>query len=77
MWITSSYCKADDPMCVQVQFRKSSYSEPRENCVEAALRDGHVLVRDSKDPDGPVLSFTPDEWSAFILGAKDGEFDAP
>ncbi len=33
------------------------------------------LMRDSKDPDGPVLAFTPAEWEAFVLGVKDGEFD--
>jgi hypothetical protein len=25
-------------------------------------------VRDSKDPDGPILIFTPDEWDAFVNG---------
>jgi hypothetical protein len=34
-----------------------------------------VAVRDSKDPDGPALIFTPDEWHAFAAGMKDGEFD--
>ena len=28
----------------------------------------------SKDPEGPVLRFTASEWSAFIAGARDGEF---
>ncbi|HKT05478.1 MAG TPA: DUF397 domain-containing protein, partial [Rugosimonospora sp.] len=32
-------------------------------------------VRDSKDPHGPVLEFTAAEWSAFVDGAKGGEFD--
>jgi hypothetical protein len=36
---------------------------------------GVVAVRDSKDPDGPALIFTPAEWDAFIIGAKEGEFD--
>ncbi len=45
-------------------------------CVEVAGNlPGIVAVRDSKDANGPVLSFTPAEWNAFILGAKDGEFD--
>ena len=35
------------------------------------------LMRDSKKPDGPVLAFTPEEWEAFTLGVKDGEFDLP
>jgi hypothetical protein len=46
------------------------------NCVEACrLADGGMAIRDSKDPAGPILFFTPDEWKAFIGGAKDGEFD--
>jgi hypothetical protein len=32
-------------------------------------------MRDAKDPDGAKLVFTPDEWDAFVLGVKDGEFD--
>lgn len=43
-------------------------------CVEVAYADD-VLVRDSKDPDGPVLRFTPDEWTAFTEGVRGGEFD--
>jgi Domain of unknown function (DUF397) len=35
------------------------------------------LMRDAKNPDGPVLAFTPEEWEAFTLGVKDGEFDLP
>lgn len=45
------------------------------NCVEVNVTDGGIHVRDSKNPDGPVLTFTPNEWDAFIGGAKDGEFD--
>lgn len=33
------------------------------------------LMRDSKNPDGPALAFTPAEWEAFVRGVKDGEFD--
>ncbi|GAA3343396.1 DUF397 domain-containing protein [Amorphoplanes nipponensis] len=46
-----------------------------EAAVEVALLDGGVAVRDSRKPDGDVLFFTPDEWDAFVGGAKDGEFD--
>ncbi|MEU6716155.1 DUF397 domain-containing protein [Nonomuraea sp. NPDC046802] len=57
-------------------WRKASYSSAEgQNCVEVAtLPDEGRAVRDSKEPDGPVLTFTPDEWSAFIKGVKDGEF---
>jgi len=45
-------------------------------CVEVAvLPTGGRAVRDSKDPYGPVLIFTPHEWQCFLDGAKKGEFD--
>ncbi|MDQ0933591.1 DUF397 domain-containing protein [Streptomyces turgidiscabies] len=57
-------------------FRKSSYSQQEGACIEVAVSvgDGRA-VRDSKDKTGPVLFFDRAEWSAFLLGAKDGEFD--
>jgi hypothetical protein len=58
------------------RWRKSSASA-NTGCVEVRLRSGHVEVRDSKAPDAGVLTFRPDEWHAFIAGAKDGEFDLP
>jgi hypothetical protein len=41
----------------------------------AALPDGTVGVRDSKDPHGPILTFTRTELQAWLDGAKRGEFD--
>jgi hypothetical protein len=55
---------------------KSSLSFSNGNCAEiAALPGGGVAVRNSRDPDGPVLEFTPGEWAAFAGGVKAGEFD--
>jgi hypothetical protein len=55
---------------------KSSLSLANGNCVEVAdLPGGTVGVRNSRDPAGPVLRFTPQEWTAFIGGARNGEFD--
>jgi hypothetical protein len=34
-----------------------------------------VVLRDADDPEGAALYYTPDEWEAFVLGVKDGEFD--
>ncbi|RKS71670.1 uncharacterized protein DUF397 [Actinomadura pelletieri DSM 43383] len=34
-----------------------------------------VVMRDAKNPEGPILYFTEAEWDAFIAGVKDGEFD--
>ncbi|HUY50507.1 MAG TPA: DUF397 domain-containing protein [Streptosporangiaceae bacterium] len=50
---------------------KSRYSNGQANCVEVARNlPGSVAVRDSKDPDGPALVFTPAAWSAFTAGIK-------
>jgi hypothetical protein len=58
-------------------WNKSSLSFANGNCVEAdRLSDGHIGVRNSKDPRGAVLRFTPAEWSAFLGGVRNGEFDA-
>ncbi|MET8871187.1 DUF397 domain-containing protein [Nocardia sp. NPDC004604] len=57
---------------------KSSRSGPSKECVEVAhLDSGMVGVRDSKNPAGPALVFTPGEWDAFIAGAKGGQFNRP
>lgn len=42
------------------------------SCVEVGVVIG---VRDSKNPQGPVLWYTQDEWHNFIEGAKAGAFD--
>jgi hypothetical protein len=57
-----------------VPWRKSTYSGAN-GCVEVAFLGDRVAVRDSKDRLGAVLLFTPDEWHAFLGGARDGEFD--
>jgi hypothetical protein len=55
---------------------KSSLSFSNSNCVEVAnLPGGGSGVRDSKDTEGPILRFTPDEWHAFVGGVRNGEFD--
>jgi hypothetical protein len=60
----------------RARWRKSTRSGTSGECVEVADNlPGVVAVRDSRDPDGPVLTFDPAEWRAFIDGARDGEFD--
>lgn len=59
-----------------LSWTKSSLSFANNNCVEVASLPGNKIgIRDSKDADGPVLRFTPDEWSAFLGGVRNGEFD--
>jgi len=60
-------------------WHKSPGSGENNGCVEVAKGTGEyagfIGVRDSKNPDGPALAFTPREWQAFLSGAKDGAFD--
>ncbi|MFF0310201.1 DUF397 domain-containing protein [Streptosporangium sp. NPDC004379] len=78
VWRKSSLSAAQD--CVEVSaWRRSSLSGSGQNCVEVAAGsqpDRLFLVRDSKDPEGPVLSFAPAEWDAFLVTVKSGALDA-
>ena len=55
-------------------WRKSSYSSNTGDCVEVARNlPGVVAVRDSKNPAGPALVFTADEWRTFTSAARAGK----
>jgi hypothetical protein len=55
---------------------KSRRSNANGNCVEMArLADGHVAVRNSRDPEGPALVYTRAEIAALLDGTRDGDFD--
>lgn len=43
-------------------------------CVEVAKVDEQYLIRDSKNPEAAALSFTQEEWDAFVEGVAAGEF---
>jgi hypothetical protein len=60
-----------------LRWRKASYSGSNGGgCVEIARNlPGVVAVRDSKDPDGPVLAFAPDQWRAFTDQVKTDTFN--
>ena len=60
----------------ETAWRKSSRSQYN-SCVEVRFLDDCVPLRNSRDPDGPVLVFTAPEWDAFVEGVKRGEFDRP
>lgn len=58
-----------------LEWVKSSYSGNNGDCVEVAvLPGGGRALRDSKHPGGPALTFTADEFSAFVRGTANGEF---
>lgn len=57
------------------RWRKSMASDSG-GCVEVAYANGVIGLRDSKDQgDGPVHVFTEKEWTAFLTGVANGEFD--
>jgi hypothetical protein len=57
-------------------WRKSSHSGKEGNCVELArMGDGGTALRDSHDPHGPTLRYSANHMAAFLVAAKDGDFD--
>jgi Domain of unknown function (DUF397) len=65
-WRKSSYCAASE--CVEVSdWRKSSFSFSNGNCVEVG---GSIAIRDSQDPEGAVLEFTPAAWKRFTASLR-------
>jgi hypothetical protein len=60
----------------QLHWRKSSYSQGENNCVEIAeATAGGRWLRDTKNRSQPAHYFTASEWMAFVKGVKAGEFD--
>ncbi|GAA0820922.1 DUF397 domain-containing protein [Streptosporangium amethystogenes subsp. fukuiense] len=56
------------------EFRKSSLSGGGNDCVEVATNlPGLIAVRDSKDPAGPMLTFSPMAWNNFLTGIRSEE----
>ncbi|MFI6779141.1 DUF397 domain-containing protein [Nocardia sp. NPDC050412] len=57
---------------------KSSRSGASKDCVEVAFLDtGIIGIRDSKNPTGPALTFTPTEWDTFTAEVQAGAFNHP
>ena len=59
-----------------IEWRISSMCAGNGDCVAVGqLPGGDVLVKDTKDPEGPQLRFDAREWRAFVAGIRAGEFD--
>ncbi|GAA3842536.1 hypothetical protein GCM10022226_76560 [Sphaerisporangium flaviroseum] len=70
-WQKSSFTGSNGGNCVEVAELTGVSDAPGHKAEHAEL----IAVRDSKDPDGPKLFFTPAEWDAFLQGVKASEFD--
>jgi len=44
-------------------------------CLEVAIGEAQVMLRNSTSPEGPEVAVTRDEWQVFLQGAKNGDFD--
>ncbi|MGQ0775977.1 MAG: DUF397 domain-containing protein [Pseudonocardiales bacterium] len=53
-----------------IVWRTSSYSGNGGACVQVASAPDRVLVRDSKDPDGPALAVPTAEWQVFLTTTR-------
>lgn len=72
-----TYENAVAALAATADWHKASFSDDDQNgCVEVGTASGVVGVRDTKlGPASPILAFTEAEWSAFVAGVKDSEFD--
>ena len=65
VWQKSSYSVSNGG-CVEAGWRTSSYSAANGGCVQVATAPARVLVRDSKDPEGPALAVPTPAWRGFL-----------
>lgn len=74
VWTKGTRSGPNDDNCVQVLWRTATCDTA--SCVQVAEVEDQFWVRDTKDQgQGPVLSFSRDEWEMFIAGVKEGQFD--
>jgi hypothetical protein len=55
-------------------WRKASYSATNGECVEIAVVDGRIAVRDSKAINGTILHYEGSDWCRFIERAKRADY---
>jgi len=66
---------SNDLKVSSLQWRKARRSAGNGACVEVSPAGGQILIRDSKDRNGPVMEYSERSWHIFIVGAKTGRFD--
>lgn len=66
---------ADHPLKGHFDESRATWQRAEGSTIEIAFVDDLIGMRNAEDPDGDILIFTEAEWNAFVLGAKDGEFD--
>jgi hypothetical protein len=70
-WRKSSFSSSPQGDCVELAWRKSSFSKTSEgDCVEVSSALPSLLVRDSKNPTGPVLRLPFTQWGSFLSRVK-------
>jgi hypothetical protein len=60
----------DTPHPAPIRWRKPARSGSNGNCVEIAATKMAIAIRDSRDPHGPRLAFTPRQWKAFTAALR-------
>lgn len=68
-WFKSSYSGDEGGQCLEAAYtwRKSSHSGSEGGqCVEVATHPTAIHIRDSKNPEGPALTVTPEAWTSFL-----------
>jgi hypothetical protein len=64
-----------DVAVVCADWRKASHSVNNGQCVEVASTHAAVMIRDSVDPSGPVVSYSARTWQRFLATAKADTFN--
>lgn len=72
VWFKSSHSSGANE-CVEIAWSKSRHCN-NGTCLEWAMPADAVLVRDSKEKEGPILSFSRGAWSGFVAAVRGGRF---